>query len=173
LSKTRISTFFGHFNQPNFFYELPTPHFGKKMNTMKSFAILCFLSGFLPFRAQGQDQTLTVVIRNIRNDKGTVAAALYQSDEEFMKKTWQTRSAPSRKGEVQLVFENIPAGEYAISVMHDVNKNGELDKNALGIPKEGFGFSNDAAGTFGPPGFDKGKFTIPREKVLIITMKYY
>jgi uncharacterized protein (DUF2141 family) len=57
--------------------------------------------------------------------------------------------------------------------MHDVNKNGELDKNALGIPKEGFGFSNDAAGTFGPPGFDKAKFILPRAGELVITLKYY
>jgi uncharacterized protein (DUF2141 family) len=140
---------------------------------MKSFVILCFLSGLLPARTQGQNQNVMVVIKNIRNDKGTVAAALYQSHEEFLKKTWQSRSAASRKGEVQLVFENIPPGEYAISVMHDVNNNGELDKNAMGIPKEGFGFSNDAAGTFGPPGFDKAKFILPREGELVITLKYY
>ena len=140
---------------------------------MKSFFfILSFLPAFLP-ATQGQNLTLTVVIRNIRNDKGTIAAALYQSEEEFMKKTWQSRSVPSRKGEVELVFENIPAGDYAVSVMHDVNKNGVLDTNSMGIPREGFGFSNDAAGTFGPPGFDKAKFTITNEKGLVITMKYY
>jgi len=141
---------------------------------MKSFFfILSFLSAFLPATTQGQNLTLTVVIRNIRNDKGTIAAALYQSEEEFMKKTWQSRSIPSRKGEVELVFENIPAGDYAVSVMHDANKNGVLDTNSMGIPREGFGFSNDVAGTFGPPGFDKAKFTITNEKGLVITMKYY
>ncbi|SRR6266850_3291518 len=140
---------------------------------MKSFVMLCFLSFFLPAKTTGQNQTLTVVIRNIKNGKGTVAAAIYRSGEEFMKKTLQSISAPSRKGEVQLVFENIPAGEYAISVMHDSNKNGVLDTNSMGIPKEGFGFSNDAMATFGPPGFDKAKFNVPGEKDLIITLKYY
>ena len=140
---------------------------------MKYVVLLCFLSGFPTAMTQGQNQTLTVVIRNVRNDKGTVAAALYQSDKEFMKKTWQSRSVPSSKGEVHLVFENVPAGEYAISVMHDANKNGELDINFAGIPKEGFGFSNDAFGTFGPPSFDNAKFTIPNAKEVVITLKYY
>src|SRR5260221_12670911 len=141
---------------------------------MKSFFfILSFLSAFLPATIQGQNLTLSVVSRNIRNDKGTIAAALYQAEEEVMKNSWQSRSVPSRKGEVELVFENIPAGDYAVSVMHDANKNGVLDTNSIGVPKEGFGFSNDAAGTFGPPGFEKAKFTIPEEKGLIITLKYY
>jgi uncharacterized protein (DUF2141 family) len=139
---------------------------------MKSSIILCFLSVF-PATAGGQNQTLTVIIRNIRSDTGTVAAALYRSDKEFMKKTWQSRSTPSRPGQVELVFENIPAGDYAVSVMHDVNKNGELDKNPIGIPKEGFGFSNNALGKFGPPKFKDAKFTIPPEKTLVITLKYY
>jgi len=140
---------------------------------VKPFVILCLLSGVLPARTHGQSQTLTVVIRNVRSDTGTVAAALYQSEKEFMKKTWQSRSTPSRLGEVQLVFENIPAGDYAISVMHDVNKNGELDKNPIGIPKEGFGFSNDAFGKFGPPKFKEAKFTLPLDKRLVVTLKYY
>ena len=140
---------------------------------MKSILVLCFLSGFLPYRTQGQDQTLTVVIRNIRSDTGTVAAALYQSEKEFMRKNWQSRSTPSRVGEVQLVFENVPAGEYAVSVMHDANNNGELDKSSIGIPKEGFGFSNNALGKFGPPKFKEAKFTTPLEKTLVITLKYY
>ena len=140
---------------------------------MKFFLLLGFLSCFLPFRTHGQNQTLTVVIRNVKSDTGMVAAALYRSDKEFMKKAWQSGSTPSRLGEVQLVFENIPAGDYAMSVMHDVNKNGELDKNSIGIPKEGFGFSNDALGKFGPPKFKEAKFTIPSGKTLVITLKYY
>jgi len=140
---------------------------------MNYIALLCFLSGFLTAMTPGQNQTLTVTIRNVRNNKGTVAAALYQSDMEFMKKALQSRSVPSAKGEVQLVFENIPAGEYAISVMHDANKNGELDTNFAGIPKEGFGFSNDAFGAFGPPSFEGAKFTISNAKEMVITLKYY
>src|SRR5258705_12215952 len=131
---------------------------------MKFFLPFAFLFCFLPVRTHGQNQTLTIVIRNIKSDTGTVAAALYQSDKEFMKKTWQSRSTPSRPGEVQLVFENIPAGDYAVSVMHDFNKNGELDKNSIGIPKEGFGLSNNALGKFGPPKFTEAKLSMPFEQ---------
>ena len=89
-------------------------------------------------------------------------------------KKWRTLgSMPSRPGEVQLVFEDLPAGDYAVSVMHDANKNGELDKTAIGIPKEGFGFSNNVLGRFGPPKFKEAKFTMPLEKTLVITLKYH
>ncbi len=48
--------------------------------------------------------------------------------------------------EVTVVFENLAPGEYGISVVHDENENGDLDKNFVGIPKEGFAFGNNAMG---------------------------
>ncbi len=58
--------------------------------------------------------------------------------------------------------------------MHDANGNGKLDSNMMGIPKEGFGFSNDATGSFGPPGFDEAKFNLTgKDQVVVITLKYY
>jgi uncharacterized protein (DUF2141 family) len=53
-----------------------------------------------------------------------------------------------------VVLENVVPGRYAVSFIHDENENKKLDTNFLGIPTEGFGFSRDAMGTFGPPGFD-------------------
>jgi uncharacterized protein (DUF2141 family) len=51
-------------------------------------------------------------------------------------------------------FGDLAPGSYAVSVIHDVNLNGDIDMNMLGIPTEGWGFSNDARGTLGPPSFD-------------------
>jgi len=45
-------------------------------------------------------------------------------------------------------------GRYAFFAMHDANGNGDLDRNLLGVPTEGYGFSNDATGALGPPSFD-------------------
>ncbi len=51
-------------------------------------------------------------------------------------------------------FPNLPPGRYAVVVVHDANRNGDIDLNFFGIPTEGWGFSNGARGTLGPPSFD-------------------
>ena len=53
----------------------------------------------------------------------------------------------------QIVFTNLPHGSYGVSIYHDENANGKMDKNAMGIPKEAYGFSNNAKGFFGKPGY--------------------
>jgi len=55
-------------------------------------------------------------------------------------------------------FLDIPPGTYALAVIHDEDMNGMLDTNWLGVPTEGFGFSNDAKGTVGAPSFSAASF---------------
>ena len=138
--------------------------------------VCSFLSFWLVFFASytSQSQNLTVIIKNIKYDKGNVGVALYNSDKDFMKNIYKSKSTRAKQGEVQLIFENIPPGTYAISVMHDANENGKMDSNLIGIPQEGFGFSNDAQGKFGPPGFEKAKFVCGgKDQVMVINLKYY
>ena len=52
-----------------------------------------------------------------------------------------------------------PPGDYALSVIHDENGNGRLDTR-LGIPREGFAFSNNPRIWFGPPSFTAARFTL-------------
>jgi uncharacterized protein (DUF2141 family) len=63
-----------------------------------------------------------------------------------------------RKTQARCDFEDIPPGTYAMAVIHDENMNGKLDTNRLGIPREGYGFSNDAKGWLGPPSFSAASF---------------
>jgi len=75
------------------------------------------------------------------------------------------------ESEVQtVVINNIPAGEYAVSIFHDIDKNGELNTNAIGIPNEPYGFSNDARGRFGPPKFKNAKFAFPETQEINIKL---
>jgi uncharacterized protein (DUF2141 family) len=70
-------------------------------------------------------------------------------------------------------FLDIPPGTYALAVIHDENRNGQLDTNRLGIPKEGYGFSNDAKGFFGAPSFSAAKFKYDGQKLeLTINLHY-
>src|SRR6478736_4287221 len=80
-----------------------------------------------------QNESLTVIVKNIKGEKGTVGAALYQSEKLFMKSICQSRSGTSRPGEMTFVFESVPPGEYAISALHDLNGNRKMDFNFLGI----------------------------------------
>jgi leucyl/phenylalanyl-tRNA---protein transferase len=63
-------------------------------------------------------------------------------------------------GVVRLVLKDVVPGSYAIKAFHDVDRNGKLDTNFMGIPKEPYGFSNDAMGTFGPPSFEQASFKV-------------
>ncbi len=118
--------------------------------------LLLFILSF--FHSNG---TLTVTILNFKNDLGQVSVALYNNEEAFPKspgKAVKIIYAPIRDKKSVVVFESLPPGEYAVSVYHDENKNGKMDTNFFGIPKEGVGASNGARGHMGPPRYKDAKF---------------
>ena len=63
------------------------------------------------------------------------------------------------KAGVQVRFEDIPSGVYAITCYHDANENGRMDFSSNGMPEEDYGTSNNA-GKFGPPRFSDSKFEV-------------
>ncbi len=68
-------------------------------------------------------------------------------------------------------FDNLPVGTYAIAIFHDSNNNKKLDKNWVGIPKEGYGFSNNVFGTFGPPSFQEASFKVKANNTTNLKIK--
>ena len=137
---------------------------------MQTFIFICL--AWASVSAFAQNNSITVVIKNVKDAPGNVAVALFNNEKDFMKYRFDSKIIEAHGGEVQVVFENVPPGSYAISVLHDENGNNEMDSNIIGMPKEGFGFSNDAMGTFGPPSFEKASFTCPVSQALTVTMKY-
>jgi uncharacterized protein (DUF2141 family) len=85
-----------------------------------------------------------------------------------------TRRMNANKGDLKIVIQDLPAGNYAIASYHDENGNGKLDTNALGMPEEGYGFSNDARGTFGPPKFSEAVFEFDgkTDKAIAFSIQY-
>lgn len=122
--------------------------------------------------AQG---SLSVTIENVRNSSGKIRVGLFATEDTFLKKAFQGEIEAAKEGSVTVRFPKVPAGEYAISVIHDENANDELDTNALGMPKEGFGFGNNAMGFFGPPSFEKSSLKIEdkNEAKQRISLKYF
>ncbi|MEA3494867.1 MAG: DUF2141 domain-containing protein, partial [Bacteroidota bacterium] len=87
-------------------------------------------------------QTLTVEITNIRNDKGNISLAVFIDNSSFVKEIpflAKTYSKTNLIDEKLIVKINLKPGVYGISVLDDENKNGEMEYNLIGVPKEGFG----------------------------------
>jgi uncharacterized protein (DUF2141 family) len=119
--------------------------------------------------------TLTVTITGFPSSKGTAMVALYNSAESYEGTEGEDLSNQKVKIEgqkAQVIFVNLPYGWYGISFYHDENNNGKMDKNPMGIPKEAYGFSNNAKGRFGKPGFQDIKFQLDSpEKEITINIK--
>jgi uncharacterized protein (DUF2141 family) len=131
-----------------------------KETIMRALTFALFLLPLTPAVASAGD--LTVTISDIKNDTGSVLAAVYDSEASFLKPPLARVSVKfkAEQGKVTFALPGLPPGKYAISAYHDENDNGKLDRNAFGVPTEGFGFSNDAHGTGGPPAFAAAAVTV-------------
>lgn len=97
-------------------------------------------------------QKLSVKITNIKAKGKVLFVGLYRISDEFpeLTKTWKNARVKSQRHESIVEFD-VPFGDYAIAVFHDLNGNGRLDKNIFGYPSEAFGFSNNIKPIFKSP----------------------
>lgn len=122
--------------------------------------------------------TLTIRVSGARNNKGRVALALFQGEAGFpgdSSKALRVEQADvdAQTRTAQFVLREIPYGVYAVTVFHDENMNGKLDKNFVGAPKEGYGASNNPRKRMGPPPFNEASFTVDRpEQTMEIKLIY-
>jgi uncharacterized protein (DUF2141 family) len=128
-----------------------------------------------PAAARGGEVTVDVL--GLQSDKGRVLLALYRGAEGFpskVKKAFARKVGVSKDRKLRIVFENVPAGGFAVSVFHDENANNTLDTNFMGIPSEGWGTSRDARASFGPPSYEDARLSLaPGErKRILVRMQY-
>ncbi|MEO1080371.1 MAG: DUF2141 domain-containing protein [Pseudomonadota bacterium] len=104
---------------------------------------------------------LTVAIQGMSERTGTLYWSLFDSAKDFEGDGPAVFAAQARvaDGELRTTIHGLPAGRYAVKLFHDANNNGELDRNLVGIPTEGYGFSNNA-GRRGPPRFEDAAVTV-------------
>lgn len=126
--------------------------------------------------AQSPCPGIHVKILNIKNSTGTVACALFESPDgfptDYLRLATNVMVIKIRKDQARCDFEDIPPGTYAMAVIHDENMNGKLDTNWLGIPTEGYGFSNDAKAVVGAPSFSAASFPYDGQN-LNLTMRLH
>ena len=114
--------------------------------------------------------TLVVHISGIESNEGTIKIALNNSEENYSDNgnvAFRGGEAAINEKKSSCTFDEVPYGEYAVKVFHDENDNNELDSNFMGVPKEPYGFSNDARGTFGPASWEDARFEIDQDSVII------
>lgn len=123
--------------------------------------------------AKQSDITLTVQIDGLKNKNGYIAVALYDQYGDFPEgEGVQTKYVEVDGSSMEVVFQNIAPGDYAVALLHDENGNEEMDYNEYQMPLEGFAFSNNAVAQSGPPSFGEASFTVSEDKVITLDMVY-
>lgn len=129
-----------------------------------------------PEKATVEKFKITVTVPNARNDKGTILISLFGQAEGFpgdASRAFARKSIPIGNGRATVVFDDVPAGTWAIGILHDENGNLKMDRYGIGIPKEGVGASNNKKILAGPPKFKGASFEVKSDVSKEITLKYF
>ncbi len=135
----------------------------------------------LLFTATSSQQTTTgsisVKLEGLKNNKGQIRACLFNNESGFPDKP--IKSYQILKSQIvdsintTISFSNLPFGEYAIAILHDEDNDDIMKTGTFGMPKEGYGISNNAKGIFGPPKFDEAKIKLSLQYISIkVKMRY-
>jgi len=111
---------------------------------------------------------LNIEIVEIRNNSGNIMLQLFDENEKVISE---------EKGNINdnkcfFTIENLKTGKYAVRYYHDENMNGKMETNIVGKPTEGYGFSNNVTGKFGPPPFEKWLFEVNGDKKIVLKPTY-
>jgi uncharacterized protein (DUF2141 family) len=123
---------------------------------------------------------LTVTVKDLRNQNGDVIFGVFTQADGFPNVRaksvyWEVKpvDAIGTAGEVTFTLR-LPPGRYAAGVLHDENRNGDMDKGLTGIPKEGYGVSNNPKPRLRKATFDEATFTLgPEGAAITISLQYF
>ena len=132
--------------------------------SIKGFALASTIAVAAALASGAGAADLEVRIDGLRSADGDVRVALHLQSEDskfpgdagvvgaFMR--------PAAAGSLRVVFADVVPGAYAVAAFHDADGDGELAQNFVGMPTEGYGFSNGALGFMGPPSFEDAAVTV-------------
>lgn len=139
---------------------------------MKIRPIVTALVTSITFTQWANAAEIHLEINNIEPLEGHVLVALYNSASAFNGDGGPVASmrVPAKADTLKQTFSDLEDGVYAIKMYHDENDNGELDSNFLGIPSEGYGFSNNP-NVFGPASFEDAQFEVTQTTSVSVKMR--
>lgn len=124
--------------------------------------------------AQNNQATIEVKISETSSDDGVIQLLIFNQDKgwpESLDEAWQMMTLPIENGIAKKTIPNVPAGNYAITVFHDHDEDGEIRKNKIGYPVDSFGFSNNPSLLFGVPSFEKCSQKVTGDKAIVFEIK--
>ncbi len=117
---------------------------------------------------------LSVVVSGVTNARGHIRLAVCTRATFLGAHCPYVASAPARIGAVTLRVDGVAPGEYAVQAFHDEDDVGKIKLSLLGIPEEGFGFSNNAPILIGPPRFSDAAFRLdPGDAQLSLRLRHF
>ncbi|MEO0867027.1 MAG: DUF2141 domain-containing protein [Cyanobacteria bacterium J06642_11] len=139
-------------------------------------AALVGLSGIaMPVHGQTERSQLTVDISGLQDSQGQVCLSLFDRGTGFPSdrtKALQATCLPAT--ETAATFSDLAPGSYAVSAYHDANDDNEFNRNFVGMPTEGFGFSQNPSALTGPPDFGEAVFLVAgTETQITIELNYF
>lgn len=142
----------------------------KKTFMKKILTAIVFLSFCITAMSQA---TIKIKVEGIENAKGDLRIALCNNEKQFLEdeEAYKGKIIAIKNKTEDADFE-VPPGNYAILIYQDENRNGKLDKNVFGKPKEKYGFSNNAFGPNGrKPKFEESQFYAENKKTTTLNIK--
>ena len=112
--------------------------------------------------------TLKIEITDLRNNTGKVILEVFDEKEKVINR----EMSEIKEKSCQFMVKNLMAGKYAVRYYHDENLNQVMETNMFGKPTEGYGFSNNVTGRFGPPPFEKWLFDLSEDKTIVLKTLY-
>lgn len=109
---------------------------------------------------EGGPASLTVTVTGIRSNEGKLRFALYRTKESFTDSPDQGAAEDIEDGRAEWRLTDLEPGPYAVAIYHDENNDNKFNMNFLGLPKEDYGFSNNARARLGPPGWKRVVFEV-------------
>ena len=139
------------------------------MYTLLLYFIL--IAGF----ASNENPQLAIEIQNIEVVEGYIRIGVFNSEEKFLKRnsTFKNYIIAVESNTEKIVIDDLPKGEYAFILYHDINSDGKMNRKFIGIPKEPFGFSNNVRPKLAKPTFEECKFVLEDNLELKIKLGYY
>ena len=116
------------------------------------------------------DTNVNIEVRGVSSPEGAIVVRLYDSKKKWLKDAAHETSVElvaDDTGDVVNIPMSVPPGDYAVHVYHDLDANGKMKANFIGIPKEPTGVSNDAKGKMGPPKFKDAVLTVGTDAMTI------
>ena len=131
-------------------------------------SIFFFLCLILISNCSFSQMKLEIEIIEISNNTGNIMLQLFDKNEKVLIQ----EKSPIKDKKCSFSISNLNPGKYAVRYYHDENLNSKMETNLLGKPTEGYGFSNNVIGKFGPPPFEKWLFEITGDKKIILKPTY-